>query len=71
MNCCLSKPFFFSKEINPRPNECYVMHGEREISCVWFVFRILEYIVNYGDFICVTCILYVGLVENFKLAVKI
>jgi len=47
------------------------MHGEREISCIWFVFRIWEYEVNYVDFICVTCILYVGLVENFKFAVKI
>ena len=27
--------------------------------------------MNYVDFICVTCILYVGLVENFKFAVKI
>jgi len=35
------------------------------------VLRILEFEVNFGDFICVTCILYVGLVENFKLAVRI
>jgi hypothetical protein len=44
---------------------------EKKKLVVLFVFRILEYEVNYGDFICVTCILYVGLVENFKFAVEI
>jgi hypothetical protein len=34
---------------------------------ICFVFRIWEFEVNYGDFICVICILYVGLVDNFKL----
>ena len=38
---------------------------------IWFVFRIWEPEVNYGDFICATCILYVDLVENFKFAVSI
>jgi len=47
------------------------MHGERENSCTWFVFRIWVYEVNYGDFICVTFTLYVGLVEKIKFAVKI
>ena len=37
---------------------------EREkIVDIWFVFRIWEFEVNFGDFICVICILYVGLVE--------
>jgi hypothetical protein len=45
---------------------------EREkLVDIWFVLRILEFEVNFGDFICVTCILYVGLVENFKFAVRI
>jgi hypothetical protein len=45
---------------------------EREILVdIWFVFRILECEMNFGDFICVACILCVGLVENFKLAVRI
>jgi len=43
------------------------MHGDREkLFDIWFVFRIWEFVVNY-DFICLTCILYVGLVENFNL----
>jgi hypothetical protein len=41
---------------------------EREkLVDVWFVFRIWEFEVNYGDFICVICILCVGMLENFKL----
>ena len=45
---------------------------EREkLVDIWFVFRILEFEVNFGDFICVTCILCVGLVENFEFAVRI
>jgi len=45
---------------------------EREkLVDIWFVFRILEFVVNFGDFMCVTCILYVGPVENFKFAVRI
>jgi hypothetical protein len=42
---------------------------EREID-IWFVFGILEFEVNFGDFICVTSISYFGLAENFKFAVK-
>jgi len=37
----------------------------------WFVFRIWAYEVNYGDCICVTCFLYIDLLENFKFAVWI
>jgi hypothetical protein len=45
---------------------------EREkLVDISFVFRILEFEVNSGDFMCVTCILYVGPVENFKFAVRI
>jgi hypothetical protein len=45
---------------------------EREkLVDIWCVFRILEFVLNFGDFIYVTCILYVNLVENFKFAVKI
>jgi hypothetical protein len=34
-----------------------VMHWEREkLVDIWFVFRILEFEVNFGDFICVFCI---------------
>jgi hypothetical protein len=45
---------------------------EREkLVDIWFVFRILEFEVNFGDFVCVTYILYVGLVENFKIAVRL
>jgi len=45
---------------------------EREkLVDIWFVIRISEFEVNFDDFICVTCILYVGLVENFKFAVRI
>jgi len=43
---------------------------EREkLVDIWFVFRILEFEVNFGDLICVTCVLCVGLVEilNFQL----
>ena len=48
------------------------MHGEREKSVdIWFVFRIWECEVNYGDFISVTCISYADLVENFRSAVRI
>jgi uncharacterized membrane protein len=44
---------------------------EREkLVDIWFVFRIWKFEVNYGNFICVTCILYVGLVENFKISVR-
>jgi len=44
---------------------------EREkLVHIWFVFRILEFEVNFGDFMCVTCILYAGLMENYKLVCK-
>jgi hypothetical protein len=33
--------------------------------------EIWQFEVNYGDFICVTCIVYADLVENFKCAVWI
>jgi hypothetical protein len=46
------------------------MEREKLID-IWFVLRILEFEVNFADFICVTCILYVGLVENFQFAVRI
>ena len=30
---------------------------EREkLVDIWIVFRILEFVVNYGDYVCVTCI---------------
>ena len=38
-----------------------------ELFDIWFLFRIWEFVVNYGDFICLPCILYVGMVESFKL----
>ena len=34
---------------------------------IWFVFTSWEIVVNYGDFICVTYILYADMLENFKL----
>jgi len=37
---------------------------------IWFLFRILEYVVNYGDFIRVTCILYVGIVESLHFQLR-
>ena len=44
---------------------------EREkLVDIRFVFRIRDYEVNYGDFICVTCISHVDL-ENFKFSVRI
>jgi hypothetical protein len=44
---------------------------EREkLVDIWFVFRVLEFEVNFGDFVCVTCTLYVDLVENIKFTVK-
>ena len=46
-----------------------VMHEKRETD-IWFVFRILEFEVNFGDFICVTCILYVGIVEFLNLQLR-
>ena len=46
------------------------MERERLVD-IRFVFRIWDYEVNCGDFICVTCISYVDLVENFKFAVRI
>ena len=43
-----------------------LMNGKKETD-IQFVFRILEFVVNCGDFICVTCILCVGLVEILNL----
>jgi len=37
---------------------------------IWFVFRILEFVMNYGDLICVTCILYFGMVEILNLHLR-
>jgi len=37
---------------------------------ILFVFRILEFVVNYGDFKCVTGILYVGIVEILNLLLR-
>ena len=37
---------------------------------IWFVFRILEFEVNFGDVICVTYILCVGLVEILNLQLR-
>ena len=45
--------------------------GREKLVDICFVFRIWEFEVNYGDCVCVPCILYVDLVENFKLAVNI
>jgi hypothetical protein len=40
---------------------------EREkLVDIWFVFRFWEFEVNCGNFICVTCVLCVGLVENLN-----
>ena len=47
----------------------YVMHGKRDTD-IWFVFRISEFEVNFGDVICVTCILCVGLVEILNLQLR-
>jgi hypothetical protein len=43
---------------------------EKGETDIWFVFRILEFEVNFGDFICVTCILYVGIVEFLNLQLR-
>ena len=46
-------------------NMCLVQCMERErLVDSRFVFRIWDYEVNYGDFICVTCISYV---EQWKI----
>ena len=45
--------------------------GREKLVDICFVFRIWEFEVNFGAFICVTCILYVGMVEKFKFAVRI
>jgi hypothetical protein len=45
------------------------MEREKLIS-TWFVFGILEFAMNYGDFIRVTCISCVGLVENLNLQLR-
>ena len=43
---------------------------EREKLTFGFVFRILEFEVIFGDFICVTCILYVDMTEILNLQLK-
>ena len=60
---------FNYQQINSQINVCNAWRErERErLFDIWFVFRIWEFVVNYGDFICLTCVLYVGLVENFNL----
>jgi len=41
---------------------------EREkLVDIWFVFTSWEILVNYGDFICVTYILFVDMSQNLKL----
>jgi hypothetical protein len=50
---------------------CICAWKEREkLTDIWFVFRILEFEINYGNFIRVTCISYVGLVEILNLQLK-
>jgi hypothetical protein len=45
---------------------------EREkLVDIWFVFGVWNFEVNFDDFICITCILCVDLVEYFKIAVKV
>jgi len=46
------------------------MNREKLVG-IWFVFRIWKFEVNYANFICVTFIMCVGLVENFKIAFRI
>ena len=45
---------------------------KEKLTDIWFVFRILAFFVNYGDFICVTFILCVDMVEilNLQLSCK-
>jgi len=45
------------------------MEGEKLVD-IWFVLRILDFEVNFGDFICVTCVLCVGLMEILNLQVR-
>jgi hypothetical protein len=41
-----------------------VMHGKRErLTDIWFVFGILKFIIIFGNFTCVTWILYTGLLK--------
>ena len=54
------------------------MHGTRRITSrwarhfdIWFVFRIWEFEVNCGDFICVTCILCVDMLETLNCSYRI
>jgi len=44
-----------------------VIHGERKICWHLVCVQNLGVVVNCGDFICVNCILCVGMLENFKL----
>jgi hypothetical protein len=42
------------------------MQGENLVG-IWFVFRILKFVVNYGDLVSVTFILYGGFLEILNL----
>jgi len=47
------------------------MHGKRaKLTAIWYAFRILQFEMNSGNFIRVTCISYVGLVEILNLQLK-
>jgi hypothetical protein len=45
------------------------MQREKLIN-VSLMFRILEVVVNYGDFVCVNCYLYIGIVEILNLQLR-
>jgi len=42
-----------------------------KLADIWFVFGIWNFEVNFGNFVCITCILFVALVKCFKIAIKI
>jgi len=48
----------------------FVMHGKRETSWHLICVYNLGIEVNFGDFMPVTCILYVGLVKSFNLQLR-
>jgi len=47
------------------------MYGKRETSWHLVFVKILDFEVNFGFFICVTCVLCVGLVEILNLQLGI